>query len=65
MATLTDLESAISNVLYSADYDLCSDSLYMRIPIVELKILQAEYNIHFVEPNKPQLDAIKCKTSTE
>lgn len=56
----SDLKEAILNVLGSVwvEYDNCGDRFY-GIDTEPLRILQAEYNIHFIEPEDPQLEVIQ------
>lgn len=60
MATMDDLKEAIFMVLGNAI--LLTDTNYrldgFLVPEEELRILQAEYNIHFVEPEDDQLDVL-------
>ena len=53
--TMDDLKNAILNVLLDAQSD--NGALY-SISAYPLQILQAEYNIFFVEPEDEQLEVI-------
>lgn len=51
-----DLKKAIRDVLEGADNTGCEDCYV--VDETRLRILQAEYNIHFVEPDDEQLDTL-------
>lgn len=56
-----DLKQAIHDVLaYSCTPASGNDSEreYRKVDLDKLRILQAEYNIHFVEPEDEQLDIL-------
>ena len=52
-----DLKSSIVSVLDSADDTGCSEGLIV-VSKETLMTLQAEYNIHFVEPEDEQLEIL-------
>ncbi len=54
---MKDLRDAILGVLNDADNTGC-DGLYV-VSAESLWLLQQEFNIHFVEPDQPQFDAIE------
>lgn len=56
--TMNDLKQAILDVLTDASLSLDGEIQYMEIKKDLLKILQAEYNIYFVEPEDEQLEVI-------
>lgn len=56
MSGLKDLRDAIRDVLEDADDTGCI-GMY-TVDAYLLQTLQAEYNIHFVEPNDKQLDVL-------
>lgn len=56
MSGLKDLRDAIREVLENADDTGCENCYVVDESV--LRILQAEYNIHFVEPNDKQLDVL-------
>jgi len=56
MATMSDLRNAIYNVVASYPATL-EDGVLVSKPA--LWNLQQEYNIHFVEPEDPQLEVIE------
>jgi len=53
--TMDDLKNAILNLLLDAQSD--NGALY-SVSAYPLRILQAEYNIFFVEPDEEQLEVI-------
>lgn len=54
MAVLSDLQKAIYDVLSGA-YPIEDNDMEYTVPKYTLKVLQAEYNINFVEPEDEQL----------
>jgi|TARA_R110000824_G_scaffold280251_1_gene468361 hypothetical protein len=52
--TFEDLQSAIIEVLESAN-SLAYNGLYHKVGDWPLKMLQAEFNVHFREPDEEQL----------
>ena len=59
MATMDDLDKAIRDVLSNAiEYQYGTTPDYI-IDANLLRLLQAEYNIHFVEPDEAQLAEIE------
>lgn len=55
---MKDLRDAIRAVIDSASTEGCSPPLCV-VEAGPLFILQQEYNLHFVEPDAPQLDVIE------
>jgi hypothetical protein len=60
MAVLSDLQKAIYDVLSGA-YPIEENDMEYTVPVYTLRILQAEYNINFVEPEEVQLSVIPDK----
>lgn len=63
MPTMNDLRKAILDVLQDAtpacsEYDAADDDDNMVVSLERLRILQAEYNIYFVEPDEPQVNEV-------
>lgn len=63
MTVMNDLRQAILDVLQDAtpaqsEYDAADDDDNMVVSLERLKVLQAEYNIHFVEPDEQQVDLV-------
>jgi hypothetical protein len=56
--TMDDLKQAILDVLRSTNDDVDKKVPYARISYSKLLNLQAEYNIHFVEPNEKQVEIV-------
>jgi hypothetical protein len=52
---MKDLENAILDVIESANYN---DKGFTSVRYNALVTLQAEYNIHFIEPDYDQLDVL-------
>ncbi|MHC4264331.1 MAG: hypothetical protein ACYSUK_00140 [Planctomycetota bacterium] len=52
-----DLKEAIEDVLATCDDAGCEGDLTVASKKC-LRVLQAEYNIHFVEPDEEQLDIV-------
>lgn len=57
------LKNAIREVLYNSTPggtgNVIGGSETRIVEELDLKVLQAEYNIHFVEPDAPQLEILK------
>jgi len=56
-----DLKEAIENVLLHSmpsKYNLSGEPVTYEVGIAELRILQAEFNIHFCEPEDEQLELV-------
>jgi len=60
MTTMGDLANAIEETLSSNIYTF-ADGDYVCVPLETAHNLQAEYNIHFREPDEEQLSVIPDK----
>ena len=63
MTVMSDLQKAILDVLQdatraSSEYDAADDDDNMVVSHERLKVLQAEYNIYFVEPEDKQVNLV-------
>tara|TARA_Y100000310_G_C20354782_1_gene656097 strand:- start:285 stop:464 length:180 start_codon:yes stop_codon:yes gene_type:complete len=56
MLMFESLKEAIRTVLRSAKHEKVTP--FAKVPKIQLKILQSEYNIYFVEPEDEQLDLL-------
>lgn len=56
---MKDLRNAIKDVLCTAIENEYDGEIEYTVPVEYMRILQAEYNIHFVEPTQPQLEVIQ------
>jgi len=53
------LKDAIRTVLKNAKHEKVTP--FAKVHKIELKILQSEYNIYFIEPEDEQLDVLDSK----
>ncbi len=65
MTVMTDLKDAIEHVLIDAaawDGTPWADEKFCKVDRRVMKQLQAEYNIHFIEPDEEQIEWITKHT---